>query len=36
LRSPSAAIASWGARALSLDDPDGFKLTIFKEQRRRK
>lgn len=26
----------WGARALSIDDPDGFKLTIFKEQRRRK
>ena len=26
----------WGARALSIDDPDGFKLTIFKEQRRKK
>ena len=28
--------APWGARVLGIDDPDGFKITIFKEQRRRK
>jgi uncharacterized glyoxalase superfamily protein PhnB len=28
--------ASWGARAFAIDDPDGFKLTIYKQQRRRK
>ena len=27
---------SWGARAFSLDDPDGFKITIYKEQKRRR
>jgi uncharacterized glyoxalase superfamily protein PhnB len=26
----------WGARVLAVDDPDGFKITIFKEQRRKK
>jgi uncharacterized glyoxalase superfamily protein PhnB len=24
----------WGARAFSIDDPDGFLLTVFKQQRR--
>jgi catechol 2,3-dioxygenase-like lactoylglutathione lyase family enzyme len=23
---------SWGARSLSVDDPDGFHLTIYREQ----
>jgi lactoylglutathione lyase len=25
---------SWGARVFSVDDPDGYKITIFKTQRR--